>query len=187
MTRRRMTRMARRSVAVALVATTASFAGIGCVTRAGAGAVVSAAAAGVSGGLVQVALFTLAEILQMRRELASAEGLAGQRRVASEQASARASAAALARSADSRRLAAAAANASAAAAHADAALATVEAELAERLGLTAVPAAQRAAAIRARLAEGRARPLSLRFPVGSRARTRWRRTRSTTRSGTRTS
>ena len=104
--------------------------------------------AGLTGGvLAQLALFTLAELLQMRRSLESAEDVAATRRLEWQQASRRA------RSADSGQLDAAVARAPSASADADAALADVQARLAEQLELTGVPRRALPAAIHARLEE----------------------------------
>ena len=118
-----------------------------------AGTVAAAAAAGLTGGVSELVLFTLTQILQMRRDLTEAEARAAGRRVEWERATARARAAVATRSVDSRRLAAEAEDAALAADEADTAFADVQAELAEALGLTDVPDDELAAAIHARLAE----------------------------------
>lgn len=142
--------------AVALVVTAALLGGSACLTggrrpAAVAAAIVSGAAAGLTGGVSELVLFTLTQILQMRRDLTEAEELAAMRRVESEQATARARTSL--RSADARRLSAEAENAAAASAEAVEAVADVQGELAETLGLTGVPDSELAAAIHARLAE----------------------------------
>ena len=139
-----------------LVVTAALLGGSACLTggrrpAAVAAVVASGAAAGLTGGLSELVLFTLTQILQMRRDLTEAEELAAMRRVESEQATARARTSL--RSADARRLSAEAENASESSAEADVELADVQAELAETLGLTGVPDSELAAAIHARLAE----------------------------------
>lgn len=140
--------------AVALFVAVALAGGGACASRRtdSAGSQIAAAvAAGVTGGLTQAVLFTLAEIIGMRRDLTSAEGLAAARRDESQQASARART--FARSANAGRLETEAADAAAAAAEADGALADMQLELAGRLGLTGVPGSALSAAIHARLAE----------------------------------
>ena len=130
----------------------------GCASRgssstAGAAAAAAAAAAAGSpgGGVVQIVLFTLGQLLQMRRDLASAEGLAATRRGESQEASARARVST--RSADWPRLTAEAANATAAATEADTKLAQVQATLARELGLTGVPRPELSVAIRRHIAQ----------------------------------
>lgn len=119
-------------------------------TTAAVGAAVASTAAGLSGGLLtQLALFTLSEILQMRRSLESAETVAAARRLEWQQTSRRARSAP--GSADSGRLDAAVASAALASEDADAALADVQARLARELELTGLPRRDLSAAIRARL------------------------------------
>ena len=139
---------------VALFVAVALVGGGACASRTSGSAgaqIASAVAAGLTGAVTQAVLFTLVEILDMRRDLTSAEGLAATRREESQRASARART--FARSADARRLETEAAAAAAASAQADGALADVQLELAGRLGLTGVPGSELSAAIHARLAE----------------------------------
>lgn len=152
-------------VAVALVGTSCAARNVSPVQA--VTTVVGAAATAVAPGLTQVALFTLSELLQMRRSLDDAEHAvaAGQIQQAEARARAvdarrRAERGRLARSAAAGRLSvdadaaeAEAARAAAIAANADATLVAVEAQLAERLGLENVTPTGRAGAIRSRLAE----------------------------------
>ena len=163
--RRRMSSVAARALALSVVGALALGANACAARREGpagaAGAVASAATAvavGASGaGLVQVIALTLAEILAMRRSLASAEDVAAARLAESTVVAARADAARRqsggARSAAAVRATSPADAAAGRAAEADAALAALQAQAASRLGLTGVPDADLADAIDARLAE----------------------------------